>query len=100
MSLVRIAAVSLGYSHNGMCTNTALYHPSMLLLPCQKVVNKLNLAWTALDCGLQKSSNFDHMVCNVISSLGRFHEMYISSPASPDHCITCLHLAFSCRIAN
>ena len=68
MSLVRIAAVSLGYSHNGICANTALYHSSMLLLPCQKVVNKLNLAQTAFDCGLQKSSNFDHMVCNVISS--------------------------------
>ena len=68
MSLVRIAAVSSGYSHNGMCANTVLYHLSMLLLPCQKVVNKLNLAQTALDCGLQKSSNFDHMVCNVISS--------------------------------
>ena len=68
MCLVRIAAVSLGYLHNGMCANTALYHLSMLLLPCQKVVNKSNLAWTALHCGLQKSSNFDHMVCNVVSS--------------------------------
>ena len=57
----------------------------MLLLPCQKVVNKLNLTWTALDCSLQKSSNLDHMVCNVTSSFGRAHEMYISSPASPDH---------------
>ena len=100
MPLVRIAAVSLGYSHNGMCANTALYHSSMILLPCQKVVKKSNLAWTALDCGLHKSSNLDRMVCNVISSLRRFHEMYISSPASSDHCITCLHLAFACRISN
>ena len=87
MSLVRIAAVSLGYSHDGMCAYTALYHSSMLLLPCQKAVNKLNLAQTALDCGLQKSSNLDHMVCDVTSSVRRFHEIYISSPASPDHWI-------------
>ena len=39
MSLVRIAAVSRGYSYNGMCIGTTLYHSSMLLLPCQKVVN-------------------------------------------------------------
>ena len=42
MSLVRIAAVSGGYLHNGMCTCTALYHLSMLLLPCQNVFNKSN----------------------------------------------------------
>ena len=95
MSLVRIAAVSGGYSHNGMCACTTLYHSSMLLLPCQKVINKLNLAWTALDCGLQKCSNLDHIVCNVTYSVGRTHEMYISSPASPDHWITFLHLALS-----
>ena len=89
MSLVRIAAVSLGYSHNGMCTSMALYHSSILLLPSQKAVNKSNLAQTALDCGFQKSLNLDHMVCNVISSLERFHEICISSPASPDHWITC-----------
>ena len=52
MSLVRIAAVSWWFSHNGMCTCTTFYHSSMLLLPCWKVINKLNLAWTALDCGL------------------------------------------------
>ena len=34
MSLIRIAAVSLGYSHNGMCAYTVLYQSSMLLLPC------------------------------------------------------------------
>ena len=67
----------------------------MLLLPCQKVINKSNLAQTALDCGLQKSSNLDHMVCNVTSVVGSSHEMYISSPASPDHWITFLHLALS-----
>ena len=100
MSLVWIAAVSLGFSHNGMCTSTALYHSSMLLLPCRKAVHKLNLAWAALDCGLQKSSNLDYMVCNVTSSVRRFHEIYISSPASPDHWITFLHLALSWRIAN
>ena len=88
MSLVRIAAVSGGYSHNGMCTCISLYHSSMLLLPCQKVVNKSNRACTAFDCGLHKSSNLDHMVCNVTSAVGRTHEMYISSPASPDHWIT------------
>ena len=93
MSLVRIAAVSGGYSHNGMCTCTALYHSSMLLLPCQKVVSKSNHVHTAFDCGLQKSSNLDHMVCNVTSAVGRAHEMYISSPASPDYWITFLHLA-------
>ena len=43
MSLVRIAAVSLGYLPNGMCTTTVLYHLSMLLLPCQKAVNMSNL---------------------------------------------------------
>ena len=96
MSLVRIAAVSGGgYSHNGMCACTALYHSSMLLLPCQKDVNRSNHACTAFDCGLQKSSNFDHIACNVISAVGRAHEMYISSPASPDHWITFLHLALS-----
>ena len=85
MFLVRIAAVSGGYSHNGMCACPALHHSSMLLLPCQKVVNKSNCACTAFDCGLQKSSNLDYMVCNVTSAVGRAHEMYISSPASPDH---------------
>ena len=86
-----IVAVSLGYSDNGMCASTVLYHSSMLLLPYQKAVNKSNLAQTALDCGLQKSLNLDHMVCNVMSSFGRFHDIYILSPASPDHWITCLH---------
>ena len=88
MTLVRIAAVSGGYSHNGMCACTPLYYLSMLLLPCQKVVNISNHACTAFDCGAQKSSNFDHMVCNVTSAVGRAHEMHISSPASPDHWIT------------
>ena len=78
MSTVRIAAVFRGYSHNGMCTCTALYHSSMLLLPCQIVVNKSYHACTAFDCGLQKSSNFDHMVCIVTSVVGRAHEIYIS----------------------
>ena len=90
MSLVRIATVSGGYSHNRMCACTTLYHSLMLLLPCQKVVNTLKLAQTALDCGLQKSSNFDHIVCNVTSSVIRAKEMYISSPASSDHWITFL----------
>ena len=49
----------------------------MLLLPCQKVVNKSNRAHTAFDCGLQKSSNFDYMVCNVTSVVGRTHKIYI-----------------------
>ena len=100
MSLVRIAAVSLEYSHNGMYASTTLYHSSMLLLPCQKAVNKSNLAQTALDCGLQKSLNLDHMVCNVTSSVGRFHEIYISSPASPDHWNTFLHLALNDAVVN
>ena len=95
MSLVRIAAVSGGYSHNGMSVCTTLYHLSILLLPCQKVFNKSNHAHTAFDSGLQKSSTFDHMVCNVTSVVGRAHEMYISSPASPDHRVTFLHLALS-----
>ena len=62
-----------------------------LLKSCQQ----LNFVHTAFDCGLQKSSNFDHMVCNVISAVGRAHEMYISSPASPDYWITFLHLVLS-----
>ena len=95
MSLVRIAVVSGGYSHNGMCAYTTLYHSSMLLLPCQKVVNKSNHAHTTFDCDLQKSSNLDHIVCNVTSVVGRAHEMYISNPTSPDHWITFLHLPLS-----
>ena len=100
MSLVRIAAVSWGYSHNGVCASTALYHLSMLLLPCQKAVNKWNLAQTALDCGLQKSLNLDHMACNVTSSVRRFHELYISSPDLLTIGLLFLHLALSWRIAN
>ena len=65
------------------------------LLPCQKVFNKLNHTCTAFDCGLQKFSNVDHMVYNVNSVVGRAHEIYISSPASPDHWITFLYLALS-----
>ena len=67
----------------------------MFLLPCQKVINKSNCVHTAFDCGLQKSSNLDHMVCNVTLAVGRAHEKYISSPASSDHWITFLHLALS-----
>ena len=100
MSLVRIAAVALGYPHDGMFASTVLYYSSMLLLPCWNVFNKSNLAQTALDCDLQKSSNLDHTVCNVTSSVRRFHEIYISSPTSPDHWITFLHLVLSWRIAN
>ena len=74
---------------------TALYHLSVLLLPCRKVVNKSNHVQTALDCGLQKVSDLEHMVCNVTSSVGRTHEMYISRHASPDYWITFLHLALS-----
>ena len=95
MSLMRIAAVSEGYSHNGMCACTTLYHLSMLLLPCQKDVNRSNCSHTAFDCGLQKSPNLDCIACNVTSAVGRAHEMYISSPVSPDHWITFLHLALS-----
>ena len=65
------------------------------LLPCQKDVNRSNHACTAFDCGLQKSSNLDLISCNVTSAVGRAHEMYISSPASPYHWITFLHLALS-----
>ena len=67
----------------------------MLLLPCQKFGNKSDCVHTAFDCGLQKSSNLDPMVCNVTSAVGKVHEMYILSPASPDHWITFLHLALS-----
>ena len=88
------------YLHNGMCSCTALYHSSILLLPCWKVVNKLNCACTVFYCGLQKPSNFDHIVCNVTSVVGGAHEIYISSPASPDHWITFLHLGLSWRIAS
>ena len=67
----------------------------MLLLSCQKDVKRLYGAHTAFDCGLQKSSNLDHIACNVTSAVGRAHEMCISSPASPNHWITFLHLALS-----
>ena len=67
----------------------------MLLLPCQKDVNRSNCACTVFDFGLQKSSNLDHIVCNVTSAVGRAYEMYISSPASPDHWLTFLQLALS-----
>ena len=48
----------------------------------------------------KKSSNLDHMACNVTSAVGRAYEMYISSPASPDHWITFLHLALFLRTAS
>ena len=63
---MRITAVSRGYSHNGMCAWIALYHSLILLLPCLKDVNT--------------------------SAVGRAYEMYISSPTSPNHWITFLHL--------
>ena len=85
MFLVRIAVVSGGTYIMGMCACTTLYHSSMLLLPCQKDVNRSNLVCTAFDCGLQKSSNLDHIAHKFTSAVGRAHEMYISSPASPDH---------------
>ena len=85
ISLVRIVAVSGGYSKNGMCACTAFYHSSMLLLPYQKDANKSKHAHTTFDCGLQNLSNLDHITCNVTSVVGRAHQMYISSPTSPDH---------------
>ena len=71
MSLVRIKGVSGGYSHNGICTCTALHHSSMLLLPGQKDVNRSKHSHTAFDCGSQKSSNLDHIAYNVMSAVGR-----------------------------
>ena len=99
-SLVRIVPVSEGYLHNEMCACTALYHSLILLLPCLKDVNISNLACTTFDCGLQNSSNFVQMVCNFTSVAGRVHEMYISSPTSPDYWITFLHLALSWSIES
>ena len=100
ISLVRIVIVSVGYPHNGMCAWTALYHSLILLLPCLKDVNRSNHACTAFDCGLQNSSHFDYMVCNVTSAVKRAHEMYIPSPMSVNHWITFSHLALSWSIES
>ena len=95
MPLVRITAVSGGI-HIMECVPVPQFttHQCFYCL-VKKDVNRSNLVCTAFDCDLQKSSNLDFMVCNVMSAVGRVHEIYISSPASPDCWITFLHLALS-----
>ena len=49
ISMVRIVAVSMGYSHNGMCACTALYHSLILLSPCLKDDDRPNIAHATFD---------------------------------------------------
>ena len=105
MSLCSILAVSRGYLAKFTCTCMALYHSSMLWFPWWKLVSRLNLAQTLLDCGLQYSLYFAHMVSRVSLLEGRFQETYWSMPQSPLQAITVLHYwcsgsaaSFHCRI--
>ena len=88
MSLWSILAVSRGIWLSLLvsaqhCTT----HPccSFLVL---KLVSKSNLAQTLLDCGLQYSSYFPHIVSRVSSFEDRFQDTHWSIVQSPLHAIT------------
>ena len=100
MSLWRIFAVSGGYLAKLTWACTALYHSSMLLLPCLKLVKRSNLAPTSFDCGLQKSSNLPQIISSVSWSVGKPQETYWSMPKSPDQAITFLHCYLSGNAAS
>ena len=78
-----ILAVSGGNLARLTWVCTALYHLSMLLLPCWKLVSKSKWALTSLDCGLQNSSNLSNIVSKFKSSLGKLNDTYWSIPNSP-----------------
>ena len=100
MSLCSILAVSGGCIPKCTCACTALYHSSMLWFPYQKLVSRSNLAQTSLDCGLQYSSYFPHMMSRVNSLEGRFQDTYWSMLQLPLQAITFLHFWCSGRAAS
>ena len=78
MSVCKILAVSGGYLARLTWACTTLYHSSTLLLPCWKLVRRSNLVCTSFDCGLQKSSNFPHIISRVNWLVGKPQETYWS----------------------
>ena len=100
MSLCKILAVSGGYLARLPCACTALYHSSILLLPCLKLVRRSKWAHTSFDWGLQNSSNFPQIVSKVNSSDGKLHETYWSMPKSPPQAITFMHFCHSGKAAS
>ena len=61
---------------------TALYHSSMLLFPCQKLVRRSKWAHTSLVCGLQNSLYFPQIVSRLRSSFDKPQDTYWSIPKS------------------
>ena len=100
MSLCSILAVSRGYLAMFTCACMVLYHSSMLQFPCLKLISKSNLAQTSLDCGLQYSSYFPHIVSSISSFEDKFQDTYWSILQSPLHAITFLHCWHSGRAAS
>ena len=100
ISLCSILAVSGGYFAKFTCACTALYHSSMLRFPWQKLVSRSNLALTSLDCGLQYSSYFPHMMSRVNSLEERFQDTYWSMLQLLLQAITFLHFCHSGRAAS
>ena len=85
-----------------LCLHSALYHSSMLQFRCLKLVSKSNLVQPSLDCGLQYSSYFPHIVTRVSSFEDRFQDTYWSMPQSPtpcDYLLALLALQESCKFA-
>ena len=76
ISLCKILTDSCGYLAKATCVCTELYHSSILLLPCLKLVSKSNLALTSLDWGLQNSSNFSHITSRASSLFVKFQDTY------------------------
>ena len=83
ISLCNILPVSGGYLARLICVWTALYHSSMLLVLCLKLVNKSKWALTSFTWGLQNSSKHSQIVSKLRSSLGRLQDTYWSIPKSP-----------------
>ena len=89
-----------GYLAKFTCACMALYHSSTIWFPCLKLVSRSNLAQTSLDCGLQYSLYFSHIVSRVRLFEDKFQDTYWSILQSLLHAITFLHCWHSSRAAS
>ena len=65
-----------GYLGRLTCACTAVYHSSMLWLPCLKLVRRSKWVYTSFDWGLQNSSKFPQMMSKVNLSDGKLQDTY------------------------
>ena len=83
ISLCSILADSGGYLARLICAWSTLYHSSMLLVPCLKLVNKSKWALTSFAWGLQNSSKHSQIVSKLRSALDRLQDTCWPIPNSP-----------------